>query len=137
MWSRWTREYVRTLREQHHLTGEKKRKQPSPGEVVVIKEDQKPRNTWKLAVVKRVITGRDGIVRAAQLKTTNGYLERAIQHLFPLELNCNVTQTSQLSNLTQLPRSMTETQRRCSSCSINESKGNIRAREERTLTRDK
>jgi hypothetical protein len=52
---------------------------------------------WKLAVVKLVITGRDGIVRAAQLKTTNGYLERAIQHLFPLELNCNVTPTSQLN----------------------------------------
>jgi hypothetical protein len=52
---------------------------------------------WKLAVVKRVITGRDGIVRAAQLKTTNGYLERATQHLFPLELSCYVTPTSQLN----------------------------------------
>ncbi|CAB4037014.1 Hypothetical predicted protein [Paramuricea clavata] len=56
-----------------------------------VKEDQKPRNTWKLAIVKQLITGRDGVIRAAKLKTAGGnnYLERAIQHLFPLELQCD------------------------------------------------
>ena len=97
MWDRWTREYVRSLREQHRLTGAKETPHPSLGDVVIIKEDQKPRNVWKLAVVKRLITGRDGVVRAVQLKTGNGYLERAIQHLFPLELNCDVEQTSHLN----------------------------------------
>ena len=89
MWNRWTREYVRSLREQHRLVRPKKTPQPSIGEVVVIKEEQKPRNVWKLAVVNQLITGRDGVVRAAKLKTGNGHLERAIQHLFPLELACD------------------------------------------------
>ncbi len=65
-------------------------KHPNVGDVVIVKEDQKPRNTWKLAVVKHLVTGRDGVIRAAKLKTAGGnnYLERAVQHLFPLELRC-------------------------------------------------
>ena len=90
MWNRWSREYVRGLREQHRLTRPKSVKHPNVGDVVIVKEDQKPRNTWKLAVVKHLVTGRDGVIRAAKLKTAGGnnYLERAVQHLFPLELHC-------------------------------------------------
>ena len=94
MWNRWTREYVRSLRE---LSGAKKTPHPNVGDVVIVKEDQKPRNVWKLAVVNQLITGRDGVVRAAKLKTGNGYLERAIQHLFPLELTCGREKTIRLN----------------------------------------
>lgn len=100
MWNRWTREYVRGLREQPRLSRARKTpNQPSIaiGEVVIINDDQKPRNVWKLAVVNQLITGRDGTVRAAKLKTGNGYLERAIQHLYPLELACDKEQTIQLN----------------------------------------
>lgn len=97
MWNRWTRKYVRSLREQHRLNRAKKTSQPSIGEVVIIKEDKKPRNVWKLAVVNQLITGRDGVVRAAKLKTGNGYLERAIQHVFPLELACDTAGTTRLN----------------------------------------
>ena len=71
---------------------------PKVGEIVIVKEDQKPRNTWKLAIVKQLITGRDGVIRAAKLKTAGGnnYLERAIQHLFPLELECDKEITTRL-----------------------------------------
>jgi hypothetical protein len=64
---------------------------------VIIKEDQKPRNVWKLAMVKQLIMGRDSVVRAVRLKTGNGHLERAIRHLFPLELSCDVEEPSQLN----------------------------------------
>ena len=37
-----------------------------------------------------VVTGRDGIARAARMKTgTGSYLERALQQLYPLELSCD------------------------------------------------
>ena len=88
LWNRWTKEYVHGLREQHRIKKPKNTRNPKVGEVVIIKEDQKPRNTWKLAIVKQLITGRDGIVRGAKLKTAGGnnaYLEQAIQHLYPLE----------------------------------------------------
>jgi hypothetical protein len=64
MWNRWTREYIRSLREQHRLTGRNNTSYPNVGDVVIIKEDQKPRNVWKLAMVKQLIMGRDSVVRA-------------------------------------------------------------------------
>ena len=39
-----------------------------------------------------LITGRDGVVRAAKLRTGKGHLERAVQQLYPLELQCNKVQ---------------------------------------------
>jgi hypothetical protein len=97
MWNRWTREYVRSLREQHRLTGKKQTFHPNVGDVVIVKEDQKPRNLWRLAVVKQLVTGRDRVVRAVKLKTGNGHLERAVQHLFPLELSCDAQETPELN----------------------------------------
>ena len=92
MWNRWTREYVRGLREQHRRAGWKQTPHPKMGDAVIIKDEQKNRNHWKLAIVTELIQGRDGITRAAKLKTGKGNLERAIQHLYPLELACPRTQ---------------------------------------------
>ena len=47
-------------------------------------------NTWKLGVVRETIKGKDGIVREARVKTANGELKSPIQHLYPLELTCDV-----------------------------------------------
>ena len=51
-------------------------------------------------IVEELISGRDGIVRAARLRAGKGTLERAEQHLYPLELTCdreNVKSSSQLN----------------------------------------
>ena len=89
MWKRWTAEYVRSLRENHRRAGGNQTRHPHIGDVVIIQDDKKNRNQWKLAVVTRLIKGRDGIVRAASLKTSKETLERAIQHRYPLELTCS------------------------------------------------
>ena len=57
------------------------------GEVVVIKDEERNRNKWKIGIVEDQISGRDGIVRAAKLRAGKGTLERAVQHLHPLELS--------------------------------------------------
>ena len=36
-----------------------------------------------------LISGRDGIIRAAKLRAGKGTLERAVQHLNPLKLSCD------------------------------------------------
>lgn len=42
-----------------------------------------------LARVDRLIPVKDGVVRAVQLRAEKSYLERAVQHLYPLELQCD------------------------------------------------
>ena len=49
----------------------------------------KNRGKWKIGVVTDLIKGRDGIVRAAKLRVGASCIERAVQHLFPLELSCD------------------------------------------------
>jgi hypothetical protein len=48
-------------------------------------------------LLTRLITGKDGVVRGAVVKTGKGKLERAVQHLFPLELSCDLNNNPQLN----------------------------------------
>ena len=94
MWSRWSKEYVKSLRERHRLQGVKAVRAPLVGEIVIIKGEEKNRNRWKLGKVVELIHGRDGVVRGAKVKTEKGVLERTPQHLFPLELKCDLSKKS-------------------------------------------
>ena len=89
MWKRWSREYVRSLREQHRNLWWNGQSYPKIGNVVIVHDEDQPRNRWKLAIVTRLITGKDNIIRGAVLKTGKGTIEQAVQHLHPLELSCD------------------------------------------------
>ena len=90
MWKRWSREYVRSLREQHRNLGRQNdQSYPKVGDVVVVKDEDQPRNRWRIAVVTRMIHGKDNVAWGAVLKTGKGTLECAVQQLFPLELSCD------------------------------------------------
>ena len=89
MWKRWSREYVRSLREQHRNLCRNGQSYPKIGDVVIVHDKDQPRNRWKLAIVTRLITGKDNITRGAVLKTGKGTIERAVKHLHPLELSCD------------------------------------------------
>lgn len=54
--------------------------------MAIIKDDVRNRNKWKLGIVEDLIARRDGIVRVAKLRAGKTTLERAVQHLYPLEL---------------------------------------------------
>ena len=90
LWSRWTREYVKALRERHNLIHKTKSMSVKAGDVVLIKGEERNRGKWKLGVVDTPIPGRDGVVRAVRLKAGKSFLERPIQHLYPLELTCDM-----------------------------------------------
>ena len=60
------------------------------GDVVLNKSDEKNLGKWKMGIVKQIIPGRDRNLRAVKLKTGNGEVERTIQHLYPLELACDM-----------------------------------------------
>ena len=69
------------------------------GDVVIIKGEEKNRRNWRLGIVAELITGRDGVVRGAKLRAGKSYLERPVQHLYPLELSCDMTADASIRNL--------------------------------------
>ena len=66
---RWKREYLTALREHYLVTGNNNQN-ISIGDVVQINDDG-PRSQWNLAVIQELITGNDGKIRAAVVKTKN------------------------------------------------------------------
>ncbi len=90
LWKRWKTEYVRSLRERHNMKSKDRNQQIEIGQVVMVHGEEKNRGVWKIGVVEQLIQRRDGIVRAARLRTGKNKIERAIQMLYPLELQCDV-----------------------------------------------
>ncbi|XP_028407828.1 uncharacterized protein LOC114530405 [Dendronephthya gigantea] len=89
LWSRWTNEYVRSLRERHNLKNKSKRLSLKVGDVVIIQSNQRNRGKWNIGIVVKLIKGRDGVIRAARLRAGKSYIERAVQQLCPMELSCD------------------------------------------------
>ena len=73
------------------------------GDVVVLKNDCTKRAFWKLAVVKSLIEGSDGVVRAAVVKVGSQdgpprILKRSVKHLYPLEVKAYCENTQPMSS---------------------------------------
>ena len=83
-WTRWRSEYLTNLREFHKMTGNNSQ-QVKAGDVVLIHDDT-PRVNWKYAVIEGVIRGNDGLIRAANIRTSTGKTTRPITKLYPLEV---------------------------------------------------
>ena len=58
-------------------------------EVVLIKGEERNRSRWKIGAIDKLIPGTDGVVRAVRLRLRKSFLERPVQHLYPLELSCD------------------------------------------------
>ena len=89
LWSRWTGEYIKSLRERHNLNHTKGGPPIEQGDVVLIQSDERNRSKWNIGVVVKLIKGRDWIVRGARLRGGKSFLERAVQQLCPMELSCD------------------------------------------------
>ena len=89
-WKRWQREYLTDLRESHRMQGSSNRKSPKVGDLVTVYNEGTKRGSWKLAVVERLIAGKDEEVRGAIVRViTKGKqvrMSRPVQRLFPLEV---------------------------------------------------
>lgn len=90
LWSRWSSEYVKSLRERHNLKHNCKEMSLKPGDVVLIKGEERNRGHWKIGIVEKLIQGRDKVVRGAKLRAGKSTPERPVH--FPLELSCDIPQ---------------------------------------------
>ena len=68
-WSRWRNEYLSTLhpRRKWHST----HRNLQPGDIVLLKQTQAPRNEWPLALVTSTFPSGDGKVRKVEVKTSS------------------------------------------------------------------
>lgn len=104
-WKRWSREYLSALRECHNCKEHGKPSTLKVGDVVIVRGDERNRGNRSLCVLVDLFEGHDGIVRAARLRAGKSFLERPVQHLFPLELAChNALQLQDTSGLNPEPR---------------------------------
>lgn len=81
-WKRWLREYLPSL-----LPRKKWIVESEPikiGDVVLIVDNQSPRNTWLKGIIERVFPGRDDRVRVVEVRTTNGKFIRPVIKLIRL-----------------------------------------------------
>ena len=91
LWSRWSTEYVRILRERHNLRHKSKELTLEIGDVVLIQNEERNRGKLNIGIITKLIQGSDGVLRGARLRAGKSYLEWAIQQLCPMELSCDVT----------------------------------------------
>ena len=82
-------EYSKALREQHNLKHNSHEIQISKGDVVLMKGDEKNRGKWNTEIVQHINKRKDENIRSVQLRCKKAILERAIQHLYPMELTCS------------------------------------------------
>ncbi len=89
-WSRWRREYLVDLRENHKVSKRKNDPKAKVGDV----DDNKKRGQWKTGVIKEVVVGQDKEVRGVTVRLIGKgkpiTLNRSVRKLYPLEINCNV-----------------------------------------------
>ena len=93
-WRRWRMEYLTELR-QHHAVQQKTSNKGTiikEGDLVILKEDKVPRNSWKLGRVKDLHVGKNGQARGATVTLSREgkesyQLQRPIQLLYPFEVS--------------------------------------------------
>ena len=72
-WSRWRKEYVTSISKRQKWLNPKRNIQED--DIVLIVDDNLPRNQWKLGKVVNAPKGKDGLVRHAKIKVGSGDLD--------------------------------------------------------------
>ena len=78
-WSRWKKEYLPTLQQRPKWNQEKRNMKVN--DVVLIKDENEPRNDWSMGVVVKVEPDSKGFVRSAVVKTETSELRRPVHKL--------------------------------------------------------
>ena len=71
-------------------------------DIAIIKSDEINKGKWKIGIVQQLFKGQDGIIRGVWLRAGKSYLERPIQSLYPLELNCDKNPVKSKTNVDEM-----------------------------------
>lgn len=68
-WRIWHERYLLSLkRSSKSFAGRNSEKTPNTGDIVIIEQDEIPRNFWRTGRILELNTGRDGLIRTVKLK---------------------------------------------------------------------
>ena len=81
--------------EQHNLVHNSKELKLKEEDVVIIRGDEKNRTHWKSGIAHQFLSGHEGITTVVKLRAGKSYLECAVQHLYPLDQQCNQKMTKE------------------------------------------
>ena len=84
IWKKWKSDYLNTLQARSKWMAEKNNLMI--GNIVLIKDDFLPINTWPLGRISKVFYGSDGKVRVVEVKTKSGLFKRAINKIAVLPI---------------------------------------------------
>ena len=83
-WKRWIREYLPSLQQRQKWN--RPQRNVAVDDIVLVLDNNKPRNSWPLARVLEVHTSRnDGLVRSMKLRTSTGEFVRPVNKIVMLE----------------------------------------------------
>ena len=82
-WRRWIKAYLPELQRRQKWV--KDEPNLNVGDLVLLFDENSPRGSWPLGLVKEISVGRDGLVRSVRVKTTMTELVRPITKLVVLE----------------------------------------------------
>ena len=100
--NRFKTEYLPSLREHHKVNSTNKKSIVAAGDIVHLYKEKLPRQSWPMGKIIKLLPGKDGITRAAEVKTVTPskdsiIVKRPIQKLFPIEVRSNETPTENTS----------------------------------------
>ena len=70
------------------------------GDVVLIKGNEKNKGKWSIGIVEELHKSKDNTIRGFKLRTPKSNTERTNQHLYPLELHCDMEKLTSTSKNT-------------------------------------
>ena len=82
-WVRWLHEYLPTLQKRQKWF--KTHRNLKVGDLVMLRAENTPRNTWPLGLVLETHEGNDSLVRSVKVKTNDGVYVRPIHKICLLE----------------------------------------------------
>lgn len=85
-WKRWEAEYLTTLQERKKWRREKEN--VKVGQLVLLKDENLPPASWKMARIKELLPGKDGLVRNVVIETSKTILKRPVQKICILPVDC-------------------------------------------------
>ncbi|UYV60816.1 hypothetical protein LAZ67_1002421 [Cordylochernes scorpioides] len=80
---RFRSEYVGLL---VHHDNRKKQRQLKVGDIVIVEVENRKQINWPMGKITKVFPGTDNVRRLVEVKTKSGFMKRAVQRLFPLEV---------------------------------------------------